>query len=124
MLMRVQEPERVLGGQRRIAVGDGEDHATIEVVGSARRFGAYTVVEKRRRKALPQLRERRHTDRMTDGAEKYPGGIRRLFARIHEMEETLEHEVIEWSECDAIEVQKRLDVLSARISTIVHRLQG
>ena len=68
--------------------------------------------------------ERRHTGRMTEDAEKHPGAIHRLFARIHEMEETLEHEVIEWSERDAIEVQKRLDAMSTRITTIVHRLQG
>jgi hypothetical protein len=73
---------------------------------------------------LRRLRKRQHTRRMVEDAERHEGAIGRLLSRLHEVEETLEHEVIEWSERDAIEVQKRLDALSTRIGAIMHRLQG
>jgi hypothetical protein len=60
---------------------------------------------------------------MVEDPEKHEGAIGRFLSRLHEMEETLQHEVLEWSERDAIEVQKRLDALSGRIGAIVHRLQ-
>lgn len=38
------------------------------------------------------------------------------------METTFEHDIIEWSERDAIETQARLDRLVSRLGEIVHRL--
>jgi len=61
---------------------------------------------------------------MVEDAERHHSAIGRLLSRLHEVEETLEREVIEWSERDAIEVQKRLDALTTRIRAIMHRLQG
>jgi len=57
-------------------------------------------------------------------SEPHEGIIKRFLVHLHEMEETIEREVIQWSERDAIEVQQRLDRLTAKIRAIVHRLRG
>ena len=53
--------------------------------------------------------------------EKPPRAQERFFSHLHEMERAFEREVIEWSERDAIEAQKRLDHLVARIGDVVRR---
>jgi hypothetical protein len=62
---------------------------------------------------------------MVDGKEpeKPPRARERFFSHLHEMERAFEREVIEWSERDAIEAQKRLDHLVARIGDVVRRLR-
>jgi hypothetical protein len=62
---------------------------------------------------------------MVDGKEpeKPRLALERFFSHLHEMEKTLEREVIEWSERDAIEAQRRLDHLVARVRDVIRRLR-
>jgi hypothetical protein len=52
----------------------------------------------------------------------YQSAIDRFSALLKELEQAAEHAIVEWSERDAIEAQRRIDRISARIRDIVHRL--
>lgn len=55
-------------------------------------------------------------------SDHHSGFIERVRSLIHQMEETIEQDIKAWSEHDAVEVQQRLDRLTARMSAIVHQL--
>ncbi len=57
------------------------------------------------------------------GRDQPPGALERFLSHLHELEQTLEREVIEWSERDAIEVERRLDRLATRLKDLVGRLR-
>lgn len=52
----------------------------------------------------------------------YQSAIDRFSALLKELEQAAEHAIVEWSERDAIEAQRRIDRISARIRDIVHQL--
>ncbi len=68
---------------------------------------------------------RRHIGCMVDEKrpDQVPGTLERFLSHLHKLEETLEHELIEWSERDAIEAQKRVDRLAVRLKDLVARLR-